>query len=174
MAPIGICTAIIIVFIQLMLTGYLKKRSQVDVEIAEEASRIAAESIEYVKTVQALTLQKHVNQTFCAASERPHKRALVRGLLQALNYGLMATFVNLNFGCAYSFGLLLIRGGYSTPFIVFQVIEALNMASISIMTAANYFPEYVRARVSAGLMFKMMREEPQVDSCSNQGKRPVR
>jgi ABC-type bacteriocin/lantibiotic exporter with double-glycine peptidase domain len=70
MAPIGICTAIVIVAIQLVLTGYLKRRSQVDVEIAEEASRIAAESIEYVRTVQALTLQKHLNRTFCAASEQ--------------------------------------------------------------------------------------------------------
>lgn len=48
MAPIGICTAIFIVFIQLLLTGYLKRRSQRDMEISEEASRIAAESIEHV------------------------------------------------------------------------------------------------------------------------------
>jgi len=52
---------------------------------------------------------------------------------------------------------------------VFQVIEALNMASFSIMAAASYFPEYVRARVSAGLMFKMLHEEPQIDSCSEGG-----
>jgi hypothetical protein len=111
---------------------------------------------------------------FCKASERSHKRALVRGLLQSLNYGLMCAFINLNFGCAYSFGLLLIRGGHATPFVVFQVIESLNMASMSIMSTAAYFPEYLRARVSAGLMFKMIDVQPQIDSTSNLGKKPVR
>lgn len=187
MAPIGICTAIVIVTIQLLLTGYLKRRSQYDAEIAEEAARLSAESIEYVRTVQALTLQKHLNKMFCDASEKPHRRALVRGLLQAMIYGLMATFVNLNFGCAYLFGLMLVRNNWSSPFVIFQVIEALNMASLSseflkelaklkiilVMMAANYFPEYLRARVSAGLMFKLMNDQPQIDSMSDKGKKPV-
>ncbi|KAI6239003.1 Multidrug resistance protein pgp-3 [Aphelenchoides fujianensis] len=148
MAPIGVATAVFIVVLQLLLTGHLKRRAAKDVEIAEEAARVASESISYVRTVQSLTLQKHLFDRFCEAS--------------SLNYGLMSAFVNLNFGIAYSFGLLLIRGGYTTPFVVFQVIEALNMASISIMTAANYFPEYLR----------MMRAEPGIDSMAEGGKRP--
>lgn len=47
------------------------------------------------------------------------------------------------------------------------------MASISIMMAANYFPEYLRARVSAGLMFKIINDKPQVDSMSDKGRKPV-
>jgi ABC-type bacteriocin/lantibiotic exporter with double-glycine peptidase domain len=111
MAPIGILTAVTIVVIQLLLTGYLKRRAQHDMEIAEEASRLAAESIEHVRTVQALTIQTYLNQRFCEASRKPHRRAIVRGFLQAMNYALMATFVNLNFGCAYLFGLMLVRNG---------------------------------------------------------------
>ncbi|KAI6211343.1 Multidrug resistance protein pgp-3 [Aphelenchoides besseyi] len=172
MAPCGVATAVLIVIVQLLLTGYLKRRAVVDIQIAEESSRIASESISYVKTVQSLTLQSHLYDRFCSASILSHRRAITRGLLASLNYAIMSTFVNFNFGCAYLFGLLLVRNGWATPFAVFQVIEALNMASISIMTAATYFPEYLRARVSAGLMFKMMNEEPSIDSMAKGGKQP--
>lgn len=121
MAPIGIITAVVIVTIQLILTGYLKRRAQHDADIAMEASRLAAESIEYVRTVQSLTLQRNLNRMFCEASEKPHRRALIRGLLQAINYALMSTFVNFNFGCAYLFGLILVKNNLTTPFVVFQV-----------------------------------------------------
>ncbi|KAJ1346260.1 Multidrug resistance protein pgp-3 [Parelaphostrongylus tenuis] len=53
-----------------------------------------------------------------------------------------------------------------------KVIEALNMAAMSMMTAASYFPEYVRARISAGIMFTMMRQRPNVDNMSHQGEKP--
>lgn len=55
-----------------------------------------------------------------------------------------------NFAFTYFLGMLLIRAGHTTPFVLFQVVEALNMASVMIMAAATYFPEYLRARLSAG------------------------
>jgi ATP-binding cassette subfamily B (MDR/TAP) protein 1 len=67
----------------------------------------------------------------------------------------------------------LIRGQNATPFQVFQVIEGVNMAAFSIIAAATYFPEYIRARVSAGLMFKMLEETPQIDSSAVGGLKNV-
>lgn len=55
---------------------------------------------------------------------------------------------------------------------MFRVIEALNVASITIITAASFFPEYIRAKVSAGIMFKMMRQPARIDSLSDQGLKP--
>jgi ABC-type multidrug transport system fused ATPase/permease subunit len=46
------------------------------------------------------------------------------------------------------------------------------MASFSIIAAATYFPEYIRAKVSAGLMFNMMQEQPAIDSTNEAGKTP--
>ncbi|VDM84118.1 unnamed protein product, partial [Strongylus vulgaris] len=40
------------------------------------------------------------------------------------------------------------------------------------MTAASYFPEYIRARISAGIMFTMMRRRPKIDNMSYQGEKP--
>lgn len=41
------------------------------------------------------------------------------------------------------------------------------------MVAANYFPEYLRARISFGLMSKLINEKPHIDSMTNRGKTPV-
>ncbi|VDM47070.1 unnamed protein product [Toxocara canis] len=49
------------------------------------------------------------------------------------------------------------------------------MASVTVLAAASYFPEYIRARLSAGLMFHMMDRAPQIDNLSEAGiQEPIR
>ena len=43
------------------------------------------------------------------------------------------------------------------------------MGALLILAAANYLPEYLKARLSAGLMFTMMNEVPRIDSLSEGG-----
>ncbi|VDO18743.1 unnamed protein product [Heligmosomoides polygyrus] len=171
-APCGLATALLLVIAQSSVAQYLKFRGQKDIETAVEASRIVTESISNSRTIQALCKENYMYQAYCAASREPHRRAIVRGLWQAFSLALSNCFVMVNFAIAYAFGLWLISNGWSTPFVVFQVIEALNMASMSLMIAASYFPEYIRARISAGIMFTMMRQRPKVDNMSHQGEKP--
>ncbi|VDO82450.1 unnamed protein product [Onchocerca flexuosa] len=70
---------------------------------------------------------------------------------------------------SYYFGLLLVQNSWSQPYNVFQVIEALNVASFIMLTAASYLPEYLRARISASLMFHMKDQEPLIDNLSEAG-----
>lgn len=107
MAPIGLGTAVILVVLQLSVSNYLKRRGIRDLQVlsndtafisrylnadvgyasgihcdfqaAEEASRVASESIEYVRTVQALNRQQYAHRAFCAAARRPHRMAITRG-----------------------------------------------------------------------------------------------
>ena len=43
------------------------------------------------------------------------------------------------------------------------------MAAMLISMSASYFPEYIKARISAGLMFRMLRETPKIDNLSESG-----
>ncbi|CAJ0607901.1 unnamed protein product [Cylicocyclus nassatus] len=164
--------AMIDMIAQITVTQYLKVRGQEDMETAVEASKIVTESIANTKTIQALGKECYMYQAYKAAAREPHRRAIIRGLWQSLSYALANCFVMTNFAIVYAFGLWLIRNGWSTPFTVFQVIEALNLSSYSMMTAASYLPEYIRARISAGVMFTMMRERPKVDNMGHQGEKP--
>lgn len=47
------------------------------------------------------------------------------------------------------------------------------MASMSVMLAASYFPEYVRARISAGIMFTMIRQKSVIDNRGLTGDTPT-
>uniref|UniRef100_A0A914UHI4 ABC-type xenobiotic transporter n=1 Tax=Plectus sambesii TaxID=2011161 RepID=A0A914UHI4_9BILA len=98
-----------------------------------------------------------------------HRTAIVKGLWQALAYGMSASFMFFNFASAYRFGVWLVENRWTSPYAVFQVIEALNLSSMGVMTAAAYFPEYVKARLAAGLMFGMIRQEPNFDNLSEAG-----
>ncbi|ULT80912.1 hypothetical protein L3Y34_011051 [Caenorhabditis briggsae] len=173
MAPIGLLTALLLVIAQSSVAQYLKYRGPKDMESAIEASRIVTESISNWKTVQALTKQEYMYGAFTTASKKPRQRAFAKGLWQSLSFALAGSFFLWNFAIAYMFGLWLISNNWTTPFVVFQVIEALNMASMSVMMAASYFPEYVRARISAGIMFTMIRQKSAIDNRGLTGETPL-
>ncbi|VDM92740.1 unnamed protein product, partial [Onchocerca ochengi] len=53
--------------------------------------------------------------------------------------------------------------------IILRVVEALNVASFIMLTVASYLPEYLRARISANLMFQMKDQKPLIDNLSETG-----
>ncbi|KAI1710182.1 ABC transporter transmembrane region domain-containing protein [Ditylenchus destructor] len=168
-AIIGIAAALVMGIFQTMISKHLKRRTMQDMILAEEATQIAAESIGYVRTIQSMNLQKSLYNAFCASCQVPHRLSITRGLWQSLFYAISTSTTAFNYGVINLFGLFMIRGGYTTPYAVFQVIEALTVASITVMLTAAYFPEFLRAKVSAELMFRMMRKEPKIDSLSDKG-----
>ena len=119
-APICVVWSLVLVVIQMTISNYLKKRGNKDMQIAEQASKIANESIENVRTVQALARQKTFFSAFCTASHKPHHRALFRGFFQSFIYALGISFSGLNFAVCYTFGALLIAGRFTEPAVLFQ------------------------------------------------------
>uniref|UniRef100_A0A914Y1R5 ABC transporter domain-containing protein n=1 Tax=Panagrolaimus superbus TaxID=310955 RepID=A0A914Y1R5_9BILA len=55
---------------------------------------------------------------------------------------------------------------------IFRVSETLTVAAIVIIAAATYFPEYLRARLSAQIMFDMINEKPKIDAMDQNGLTP--
>lgn len=82
--------------------------------------QLATEAIEYHKTVQYLTREQHFYDEFNRQMRRPHRRAIVRGLIQAFTFALHVSFIFINFACAYRFGVWLISTNNSDPYTVFQ------------------------------------------------------
>ncbi|EFP05237.1 hypothetical protein CRE_04125 [Caenorhabditis remanei] len=147
------------------------KRGEKDSAKAEEPSRLAIEAIEQHRTVQYLTRENHFIQKFDDGMRLIHSRNLQRGILQSLSYALTVSYTFLNFAIGYRYGVYLVSANVTSPFTIFQVIESLNSASPSLLAFGTYLPEYVRARVSAGLLFEMLRERPRIDNSSVDGKK---
>ncbi|ETN84287.1 ABC transporter, ATP-binding protein [Necator americanus] len=173
MAPIGVLTAVALITIQTLVAQYLKVRGQKDAVKAEEPSRLASEAIEQHKTVQYLTKEQFFVDQFVLQMKGPHRRSIFRGIIQSLTYSLSVSFVCFNFAIAYLYGIWLVKRKICSPYTVFQVIESLNTASMSLIAFATYFPEYVRARLSASLLFQMLREKPKINSLTPTGRTPT-
>ncbi|CAJ0607906.1 unnamed protein product [Cylicocyclus nassatus] len=166
----GIVIGLMLAIAQTSLERYLKIKGEEDVDSAITANRIIAESISNTKAIQALCREDYMFRRYTAASKEPYKRALIRGLWQSLNFGVANCFFTVNFAITFTYGVYLIRNGWSTPFRVFEVSQALNMTGV--MMAASYFPEYIRARISAGIMFMMMRTRARINNMWKEGKKP--
>ncbi len=54
-----------------------------------------------------------------------------------------------------------------------RVFFAINFSGMAVGFATAYFPEYMKARFSAGLIFKMLDFQPKIDSDSAAGLRTV-
>jgi len=55
---------------------------------------------------------------------------------------------------------------------VFRIFFAISFCAQSIGQASSFIPDYVKAKMSAGLLFYMMNYEPVIDNCSTAGKVP--
>ncbi|KAI6184938.1 Multidrug resistance protein pgp-3 [Aphelenchoides bicaudatus] len=158
--------------IQLLMLEVLKRRTMRDAQLGEESIRIATEAISQIRTVQALCRQRHFYKEFCKASKLPYKRAFWSAPVQAAVFGLGSCCEEINFVLTYLAGLVMIRAGYTSPFLVFQVIECINIGLLVCgIPLAGFIPTYSQALASAGLMFRMMRQQPEIDSTSTHGKR---
>ncbi|CAI2342546.1 unnamed protein product [Caenorhabditis sp. 36 PRJEB53466] len=163
MAPIGILTCGTLISLQAIISQYLKKRGERDAVKAEEPSRLAIEAIEQYRTVQYLTREKQFVAMFENGMRPIHRRNLQRGIVQSFSYALTVSYTFFNFAIGYRYGVFLVTNRICSPFTIFQVIESLNSASTSLLAFGTYLPEYVRARVSAALLFRMLRDKPRIE-----------
>uniref|UniRef100_A0A7E4VAD8 Multidrug resistance protein 1 n=1 Tax=Panagrellus redivivus TaxID=6233 RepID=A0A7E4VAD8_PANRE len=170
------CVCLISAFVlattQILIINHLKRRDIRDAECSDLANHIASESISGIRMVQAMAYEPIVWAKYCAANIHVYKRAIRRGVIQCFNFAVSNAFTSYNFAVAYSTGVILICNDIGTPYTVYQVIESLHMAATLIIAASNYFPEYLKARASAGIIMNMISEEPEIDSMSTSGLTP--
>ncbi|UMM17390.1 hypothetical protein L5515_013964 [Caenorhabditis briggsae] len=164
MALMGLVNVGVLISLQGFITHVLKKRGEKDSERSEEPSRLAIEAVEQHRTVQYLTREQSFVKKFADGMHPIHIRNLQRGILQSISYALSTSYTSFSFAIGYRFGLLLVDHDLANPFTVFQVIESLNSSSPSLLALGSYIPEFVRAQISAGLLFQMLRYEPKIDS----------
>ncbi|CEF61347.1 LP14331p [Strongyloides ratti] len=150
---------------------YVSGRMNQDNEGNEEAGKVAMEAIENIRTVQALTLEKKLYSKFSEYLEYPHKTAKKKALLQAMIYGASSSIVIFVNAAAFRFGLWLILNNDIEPLNVMKCIFAFGFTAQSIGFASAYFPEYVKARLASGIVFKMLNEKPSIESLTDSGKK---
>lgn len=113
---------------------------------------------------------RYLHEKFINACVLPYKRSIQRGMLEASTIAMSTCTEVLNFALIYTTAAFVISEGYVSPIIAFQVVSVVNAGIVmSFLPAASFVPEFIRARVSASLMFRMINEPTKIDQMSDKG-----
>ncbi|PAV59795.1 hypothetical protein WR25_25744 isoform A [Diploscapter pachys] len=153
---------------------YMSGKANKDAKEMENSGKIALEAIENIRTVQALTLQKRLHEKFCHHLERPHRNNRQKAIFQVFLYGFAASIFFFIYAASFRFGVyLIVKSIVSNPMNILRTLFAISFSAGSLGQVAAYFGEYAKATFAAGLVFKMLEEEPLIDGVTNRGKKPT-
>ncbi|CAB3406640.1 unnamed protein product [Caenorhabditis bovis] len=126
----------------------------------DEAGRIAIEIIENVKTIQLLTRTERFYHHYQTASKLQKRSELKKGMIEAVNYSISQTFMYFMMCFCYALGIRIIYQADKTPSDTFQAIVAMLLGSVAVMNSSQYFPEFVKAKTAAGMLFNIIYRKP--------------
>ncbi|KAK0401518.1 hypothetical protein QR680_015832 [Steinernema hermaphroditum] len=156
---------------QALQIKYIEGRAEDDEKDFENSGKTAMEAIENIRTVQALTLEDRFYQTFCGYLDAPHQTAARKSIVQGAAFGFSNSIFYFTYSACFRFGLWLVLNKFVVPMHVMKVLFAISFTASSLGFASAYFPEYVKARFAAGIVFKMLSEEPKIDGLAKGGTR---
>ncbi|WKX93307.1 hypothetical protein Q1695_010952 [Nippostrongylus brasiliensis] len=126
----------------------------------DEAGRIAIETIENVRTIQLLTRMSEFYKRYEEASKFQKRSELTKGIFEGINFTISQSFTYIMLCVTYAVGIHIIYTEQKTSDAVFRSIIAMLLGSVAVMNSSSYFPEFVKARTAAGLLFSMIYRKP--------------
>ncbi|PAV91938.1 hypothetical protein WR25_21730 [Diploscapter pachys] len=131
----------------------------------DEAGKTSIEIIENVRTIQLLTRTHEFYMHYEAASKKNKRRELKKGLIEAVNFTISQSFMYFMLAVGYAVGIQIIYEEMKPSQSVFMAVNAMLLGSVAIMNSATYFPEIVKAKTAAGLLFSMIYRKPMTGDC---------
>uniref|UniRef100_A0A915DLZ3 Uncharacterized protein n=1 Tax=Ditylenchus dipsaci TaxID=166011 RepID=A0A915DLZ3_9BILA len=168
LAVLVICVLPIAGLGQLFHVRHLKGRADKDKRAYEQAGKLVLEAMENIRTVYALSAEKRFWKSFLAVWMR-HTRGQPKVVFHRHSPLVSPAPFPFHTFFSVSVGLSLLFAEFVEPMGLFNVMFAISFSSTTIGFASSYFPEYAKARVAAGIIFKMLAEKPQIDSASKGG-----
>ncbi|CAP21602.2 Protein CBR-PGP-12 [Caenorhabditis briggsae] len=154
-------TVMIALFALLMISmAYKIARVNLKQIKRDEAGKIAIEIVENVKTIQLLTSTEHFLTEYTTALELQHKSEMKKAYIQALNNAISQTFMYFAMFVCYAVGTPLMYNGIVDPNGAFRAINSMMMGSVAVMHSSHNFPEFVKAKTAAGMLFKLIYRKP--------------
>ncbi|PAV88825.1 hypothetical protein WR25_06281 [Diploscapter pachys] len=159
-------TAISGIIAVIMLTSiYYIKFMNIHEATSDEAGKVAIEVIENVKTIQLLTRTHEFYEKYENLIKQHKNKSLKLGIIEAINSTISQTSRYFIIPACYGLGIYLIYNEMRTSKEVFTCIYAFMVGTIAIMNCVSYYPEIVKARASAGVLFSMINRKPATGDC---------
>ncbi|KAK0393006.1 hypothetical protein QR680_000014 [Steinernema hermaphroditum] len=142
----------------------------VKVASRDEAGRLAVEAIENVQSIQLITAEHTFYDSYVSHAFSQTKYELMKAPLQAVNWASTHGLQYFTVAFCYFVGFLLVINNMADKIIIFQVVQTMYFGSLSVQEASIFFPEFVKSRLAAGLMFNIINSKP-ANGNSGEGER---
>ncbi|XP_072174900.1 ATP-dependent translocase ABCB1-like [Diadema setosum] len=143
-----------------------------DAALIEEAGKIAAESIENVRTVASLNLEDTMIRKYAEQLEIPYRQGKINSQVNGLAFAVSQAMIFFIYAASFRLGGYLVSIQDMTIDEVFKVIFGVAFAGISVGQAMAFLPDYAKASHSANLLFHLFSTEPRIDNYSKAGAKP--
>jgi len=138
----------------------------------EEGGRVLIESVENIRTVVSLGLERHFISEMKTIFEYGFRRTLVSLHLQALFYTISNTLMFFIQITAFSFGWFLIRTDGLRVADLYKVYAVMTFSSMILGRVYALLPDQRKARDSTATAFRIIERESAIDSMSREGEKP--
>ncbi|KAF8790548.1 ATP-dependent translocase ABCB1 like protein [Argiope bruennichi] len=169
--------ALIVVVPILLVAGALQMKTlkgnqKRDAELMSNASEVASEAIENIKTVQSLTLEERFYERYVSNLFKPFMENKKNARVYALAYAFSQAVMFFTYAAAFRLGAYLVARNEMEAVDVYRVFFAMAFSAVSVGQWTSYLPDYAKAKLSAGLVFHLIKLVPNIDSSSKGGIRP--
>ncbi|KAI9343429.1 P-loop containing nucleoside triphosphate hydrolase protein [Zopfochytrium polystomum] len=148
-----------------VMTGFGSKSK----EAYEEASIIANEVIDQIRTVMTLTKEQAFFEQYKANIILPYDIAVKGNFLGAFGFGFSQGFIFFAYALAFYAGSMLVIAGQTTPGAVLKVMFAVIFTAVSLGQSLTFAPNYVEAKLSTFEIFDLLDRVSAIDPTDTSG-----
>ncbi|KAI9343422.1 P-loop containing nucleoside triphosphate hydrolase protein [Zopfochytrium polystomum] len=148
-----------------VMTGYGSKSK----EAYEDASVIANEAIDTIRTVLTLTKEPVFLENYKRNIEEPFRIAARGAPVAAIGFGVSQGFIFLTYALAFYAGSQLVLAGKMRTDDVFTVMFAVIFTAISAGQAFSFAPNYVQAKLGTFNIFDILDRHSAIDPSTADG-----
>eukprot|EP00731_Ephydatia_muelleri_P002337 Em0001g2337a len=138
----------------------------------ENAGKLAVDSIQNIRTVASLSVERVFSDLYKAESKKPYIKALGNSFVYGFTYGFSQGALFIGYIIAFRFGAYLVThpNNKLTFDEVFVVLFALVFGAMAAGQAGAFAPNYAKARLSANRIFALLDRVPATSVyCSEEG-----
>ncbi|EGT35408.1 hypothetical protein CAEBREN_30832 [Caenorhabditis brenneri] len=128
----------------LVMGGYFEMQMRFgkqirDVELLEEAGKVASQAVEHIRTVHSLNRQKQFHQTYCDYLEEPYKTNQRHAHTYGAVFAFSQSLIFFMYAVAFYLGSIFVNQGAMQPIDVYRVFFAISFCGQMIGNATSSF-----------------------------------
>ncbi|KAK3257511.1 hypothetical protein CYMTET_33405 [Cymbomonas tetramitiformis] len=154
----------------MMMGRYTDKASQAN----SNTSSISQQALSSIRTVSALTLQKHISTLFEAEAIKRQEAEIAGNKSLMLSIGVFIGLINASYALATWYGAQLVYDDELNGGEVLTVFWAILFGGMAFSQIGPAMEAVMKGKIAAYEVFELIDRVPPIDSSSEEGLKPVR